>query len=372
MTSFCDSVAGDWELYLLGTLGPEEERSMAAHLGAGCPDCRHRYAEAQMLTSSLGNLAPTRVPSQAVEARLRMRLGPVTPMHVAPAQAEIRRASGSWGSWGARAVPWAIAAGLLIAFLTVRQERKQADERLAHVSRTQPANVPVPQAAKEEPNAAPAEDHSLQARIADLNRRVAELKADKDAAILQSQQATAQLAGVNARISAMQAELEQAKRSESEARVEASVQSTKVESLTAELAAQRSAPPLPEHADSQNQQLASFFSSKSLHEVNLRGIDPGAGSATARAFYAPGVGLVLFADSLPALPSAKCYQLWAIHKGSRPIESAGLLQVNSQGKGYLFARDQPALNQLTGLAITQEPNGGSVSAKGRKLLFGAL
>ena len=58
MTSFCDQVAGDWELYLLGTLGPEEERIMAAHLKDGCPDCRRRYAEAQMLTTSLGNLAP--------------------------------------------------------------------------------------------------------------------------------------------------------------------------------------------------------------------------------------------------------------------------------------------------------------------------
>ena len=220
--------------------------------------------------------------------------------------------------------------------------------------------------------APPAKDHSLQARIADLNRRVDALKADKDAAVLKTQQTTAQLAGVNARISAMQSELEQARRSVSEARVEASAQSAKVDSLTAELAAQRNAPPLPQNVDSQNQQLASFFSSKSLHEVNLRVIDPGAGGATARAFYAPGVGLVLFANSLPALPSAKCYQLWAIHKGSRPIESAGLLQVDSQGKGYLFARDQPALTQLTGLAITQEPSGGSVSAKGRKLLFGAL
>ena len=68
----------------------------------------------------------------------------------------------------------------------------------------------------------------------------------------------------------------------------------------------------------------------------------------------------------------KCYQLWSIHKSGPAILSAGLLKTDASGTGFLYAPPSQGLGQLTALAITDEPKGGSVSAKGRKLLYGAL
>jgi anti-sigma-K factor RskA len=100
-------------------------------------------------------------------------------------------------------------------------------------------------------------------------------------------------------------------------------------------------------------------------------VDPGAGQGYARAIYSSKGGLLLVANLLPQLPDRKCYQLWILRKGNPAILSAGLVQLQSAGKGLLYAPPSESLNQLTALAITDEPEGGSVSARGHKLLFGA-
>jgi anti-sigma-K factor RskA len=49
-----------------------------------------------------------------------------------------------------------------------------------------------------------------------------------------------------------------------------------------------------------------------------------------------------------------------------------LITLQQDGKGVLFAPPSGDLAEVTALAITDEPAGGSVAARGRKLLFGAL
>jgi anti-sigma-K factor RskA len=106
--------------------------------------------------------------------------------------------------------------------------------------------------------------------------------------------------------------------------------------------------------------------------VDLRPVDPGAGKATAVAFYAPDRGLLILARALPHLEGEKCYQLWSIHKAGMAIRSVGLMKTDASGGGFLYAPPEQDLRQLTALAITDEPKGGSVSARGHKLLFGAF
>ncbi len=386
MTAFCDLVAEDWELYLLGTLAPEDELRMDAHLQEGCAECSHRYDQAQVLVAGLGTTAPQVRPSPMVESRLRMRLTVAPPAGVSmAAQPVVVARRVRWARVGSYAVPWAIAASLLLAAIPWWQQRNEANDQKLALS-AQVAGLRARLAAADHPSVptvqsaatavapvTPVDNHASEARIAELNQRIHALMAEKDAATAAEQQTLAQLSVLNARIGSVEGELQQAHQAATEARNASGAEAARVEALTAELAAERSAPRAAQAVDSRNQQLASFFSAKSLHEVNLRAIDPDAKGATARAFYAPGVGLVVFADALPALPSSQCYQLWAIRNGAtRPIESAGLLQVDAQGKGYLFTRNHTTLSELTGLAITQEPSGGSVNARGRKLLFGAL
>lgn len=386
MTAFCDLVSEDWELYLLGTLAPEELLRMDAHLQEGCAECSDRRDMAQVLVTGLGTAAPAERPSPAVAARLRMRLTVGSPVATSVIAQPVGAASRvRWVRVTSYLVPWAIAACLLFAVLLLSQQRNEANMEKqalsaaiaglhAQLAAASPARAQVVESGAADAAPTPQVDnHALEARIAELNQRVDALKAEKDAATAAEQQTRAQLASLNAHIGTVESELQKAQQSAVEARNTSGAAAAQVEALTAELAAERNAPRTAQPVDNRNQQLASFFSAKSLQEVNLRAVDPDAKGATARAFYAPGVGLVVFADALPAIPSSQCYQLWAIRNGAmRPIESAGLLQVDAQGKGYLFMRNHATLSDLTGLAITQEPSGGSVNARGRKLLFGAL
>jgi anti-sigma-K factor RskA len=76
------------------------------------------------------------------------------------------------------------------------------------------------------------------------------------------------------------------------------------------------------------------------------------------------------ARNFPALPGGKCYQLWVVRKTIPAILSAGIVNLDREGHGLLFAPPGDDLEQVTGFAITDEPEGGSVVARGRKLLAG--
>jgi anti-sigma-K factor RskA len=119
-------------------------------------------------------------------------------------------------------------------------------------------------------------------------------------------------------------------------------------------------------------EILAFLRGGPTRQIDLRRIDVAAGEAAAVAYIASGRGLLLVAHGLPQLPAGKCYQLWATHKSGTAVESVGLLKTDGAGTGYLYARASTDLEHVTGLAITDEPSGGSVSARGRKLLFGVL
>jgi hypothetical protein len=111
------------------------------------------------------------------------------------------------------------------------------------------------------------------------------------------------------------------------------------------------------------------MASDDLLFVSLAGVPPAA-AAQARAFVSPSQNAIIFsARNLPALPSARVYQLWAI-AGGQPI-SAGTFVPNSQGRFELVA-DVPALvERPAALAVTVEPEGGVPSPTGPKYLLGA-
>ncbi len=106
--------------------------------------------------------------------------------------------------------------------------------------------------------------------------------------------------------------------------------------------------------------------------VTLRAIDPAAGRATANATVTPDGRVLLVARGLPALPPDKCYQLWVIRRDNPTILSAGVVTVSAQGQAIHSARVGGAGGPITGFALTDEPLGGSVESRGRKLLFGSV
>jgi hypothetical protein len=114
-----------------------------------------------------------------------------------------------------------------------------------------------------------------------------------------------------------------------------------------------------------------LMETRQTQTVALAGLDP-APDAAAKVFWnaEENTGLLVAFD-LPALPTGKVYQLWAIQNAA-PID-AGIFSLDQQGKGALKVKSLPDPQQpVTLFAITVEPAGGSPQPTGDLYLKGAV
>ncbi len=79
---------------------------------------------------------------------------------------------------------------------------------------------------------------------------------------------------------------------------------------------------------------------------------------------------MLSVENLPLLPPGRSYQLWLLVDGGR--DSGGLFEVDESGRGYLVIRAPRPLSQYDQVGITEEPEGGSLTPSGERLLGGSL
>jgi hypothetical protein len=365
----------DWNLFAMGALDETTQRAMQEHLRTQCRACNRSYREAVLVMDALAGTVPQEYPSPQVADALLSRIGQPTQALVSIGASRKRR-------WPA--LPWVAAAAcaLLALWLGVRLERVSSQLRQQRAS-LQPASVRQPlgtapsasqvrEPATRASAASPVDTASLrtertQARA--LSGQLADLQTQKDAALAQLGQMKNDLAHSIDERDRLQNQLASTQEQiragahAGEAQVALLAQQLEVANRTiAELKAGKA----------WNTQVVAFLQGGPFRQVELRGVDPGAGKATAVAFYAPDRGLMVLARSLPQLDQEKCYQLWSIHKAGPAILSVGLLKTDASGSGFLYAPPSQELRQLTGLAITDEPKGGSLSARGHKLLFGAL
>lgn len=104
-----------------------------------------------------------------------------------------------------------------------------------------------------------------------------------------------------------------------------------------------------------------------LTQVNLQA-QPVAPRASGRAFLSRGQGLMFTASNLPPLRAGRAYQLWIVTP--QATLSAGLLQVDDNGR-VAQTFDAPAdLPPSVIIAVTEEPAGGVPSPTGDKYLVG--
>jgi len=378
MNLTCHRMQEDWELYALGCLDEEQQQAMTAHLVSGCHECGQRYGEAQAAVSAMASLAPQVKPSARVEGKLRERLR----MDLAPVREPGRR------FW--TLAPWALAAACLLAVIWMGMQWKLAEQR-AELARAaiqrlneqaaSPSTAATP--AQVEHSSTPAQpeqafalklkelaDESerrqkeLAARVDDLMRQVQDAQSAKAQTEHELADLHTQLAAARQSSDALEKQLREAKA------LDAGRDSQQVLILKAELAKSQAEARSLSAAAASGERLRQLLQAGNLQQVDLRAVDPGAGKAMARAIYSPQGGLLLVANSLPDLPSRKCYQLWIVRQGDPAILSAGLVQLENDGRGFLYAPPSAELRQLTALAITDEPAGGSISAHGHKLLFG--
>jgi hypothetical protein len=109
------------------------------------------------------------------------------------------------------------------------------------------------------------------------------------------------------------------------------------------------------------------ITSQDLLQVSLQGVTP-ADRAQGKAFISRSLNAVIFsARDLPALPTGRVYQLWAI-AGGQPI-SAGVFEPDPQGRGQIVSELSLA-EPPAAIAVTLEPQGGVPSPTGPKILLG--
>ena len=104
-----------------------------------------------------------------------------------------------------------------------------------------------------------------------------------------------------------------------------------------------------------------------VRQIDLAG-QPVAPRAAARAFWSRSRGLVLTASNLPAPPPGRTYQLWFV-TAQAPV-SAGLLKPDASGRVTTLLNTPADLPAPAALAVTLEPEGGSVAPTGEKYLIG--
>jgi hypothetical protein len=115
-------------------------------------------------------------------------------------------------------------------------------------------------------------------------------------------------------------------------------------------------------------QLASVLSSPSLRVVKLQPTEKS--SAAVGYAFVEGPRVIFYASRLPDLPAGRVYQLWLIRGRAPAIVSGGLFPGGAQQRIVEF-RDAQLAADITALAVTDEPAGGSALPTGHKFLIGS-
>ncbi len=355
----CNHQDSDWDSLALGALTPVEAAPLLAHLQSGCRICQALYRESENSLSAIPATLADAEPSQAVEARLA---GYVREKHRKAKVIEFPLKL---------YLPWAVAAASVVLTMWVASQRPEP-VRLVEVRTEERLVDPNPELLKriaqleQQSKVAPpvqVVEREREKVVTVADPRVAQLEAEI-ARLRQAEPVIQKIPDLGAleQVKALQAKV------------------TELESKLAQQARQNELLLARHERESRELQAALVdyrnafrtIESTGMRQVELARVDAQAGKSGARALYSREGGLLVLAHGLPQLPERKCYQLWILRKGNPSIVSGGLMKLDDQGRGYLQSPPTAALRDATGFAITDEPEGGSVVARGRKLLFGAL
>jgi len=379
----------EYDQWALGLLDDPKSDQIAAHLHSGCPDCTRALRSSASLLAAVAYTQAVQNPA-APPRNLRDRI-------LAEAAPPERRSTWSWDlipRWVSPALAAALV--LVVAFVALRpgprdeiaRLRTEAQQwrQLAETAAKQPVSpaptpgTPPAPLAKEPPTVIKMYENPADP---ELRREIAEVR----------QQATATndaLAAERTRAAQLQKDLDSARalasttavqRDEIERKLNASANDPRladrdrqlasltlqVRQLEQENARYRESILRLQRQATRDTQLVALLNSPSAQLVKLQPSEAG-GKATGRALVAEGNKLVFYASNMPQLPAGRTYQLWLM-RGRRPaIASGGIFDQN----GSVEVTDPTLLSDLRGLAVTEEPAGGSPGPTGHKILVGTL
>ena len=367
----CDGLANDiYSDYVLGTLAGPDLSELASHLDRDCTRCKSELSLTRKVWMGVAMAAPGVEPRRALRARVIASIQD-------PGWSEFRLV---W--WhaiaGLAALAVAVFAGSQFGFKTPQPvvQSVPAGQPLSalvaenQVLRNQLANAKNPAITTAPVVIAPGHGNATilaqAAQLDDAKRQVA--KAEQDLAQQKEMLAAAQHErdDLNHKY---QAVLSQPRPDDSAVQRQLAAAQVRTQQLEhdvteykALLVKARERLSLP--------QTASILADPNLRLVRLRGT-PRDSAIEGHALVASGSEVVFYGSQLPALPAGRAYQLWLIRGSAPAIVSAGVFQPDANRKAVVKFDSAGFTSGITTIAVTDEPETGSITPTGHKLLVGS-
>ncbi|HEY3197606.1 MAG TPA: anti-sigma factor [Nitrospirales bacterium] len=317
-------------LYAVDALEPHEREALEAHVRAGCEECRAALTEYQ----SAAGLLPYALPPEPVPFDLQTHLmrtfqldfakqGEPVPLSKVPLR---DRFLNWWGPFGRPA--FAVASVLLILGIGT----------YAVTLRSQLQNEA-------------AQRRQIETAMQNESARLAALQvqaADQEQQLIRIRTQLADTLGTTRdTLAAREAELDE---------------------LRARVAQQKEPGALGKTVRTDDE-MAALLRGPNTRVVSLSGSDEAKSAGGLLLFDPSTKRAFLYAFNMPALPSGKIYQLWAIV--DKPI-SAGTFGTEAGNKSRVFIQRMPDLTHTKKFAVTMEPEGGRSQPTGPILLSGPV
>ncbi len=327
-------------LYAIGALERSERQAIEAHLLSGCAACHAALKDYQTVASLLPFGLTPATPPNTLKAKIMMAPPPI-PGATEPEQAA-SKSSLEPGEWmnhlfppiaPARSLPLRLAMGFAAVLIIA------GGGYLAWLSYTQTTERS-------------GEIQQLHAAVQQETARVAALQSE-----LQQKDQT---------IGTLKSEMDQRVTEVTELRDQLLQREAELDDAHT-LLTQRDTS--QQRLARQNEEFAGLFKNPSSKVVSLAGSDM-AKSAGAFILYDPATKKAwLYAYNLPALPSGKVYQLWAID--DKPM-SAGIFGLDTGQKARMLIKNLAEFSRMKKFAVTVEPDGGRPEPTGAIYLIGQI
>ena len=389
--------AEDYGMFTLSLLEEPIAAEIRNHLANRCETCTSevRTNSAIWYLYGLANVADDGVmPSRALRRRIleiprggsnvvTLRPKPFSWSWAPPLAAGVLIGAVSWYGWEAGhrrpltplQVPLTALAPNLQELAQLRQRAEQAEQQLQALRSAPPAVAPAPAVSSAPAPAAPppeslqalatarAENQTLATTLAQERARATALENDlttqRQLLAAEQQKQAAASTDTSTRLQA------------SENRV--ATLTARVQQLERENTGYREVVDRLERQYDRSTRLVAFLASPSLKLVQLQPTEA-ARRAVGHAFVVEGQKVLFYADNLPQLPAGRTYQLWILSsKGPGPgIISGGIGRPDASQRLMIEFENGTQVSQIRGLAITEEPGGGSPGPTGHKILVGTV
>lgn len=325
-------------LYAIGALERPERQALEAHLLSGCTACHASLKEYQTVASLLPfGLTPVAPPENLKAKILHAPSSIPGVVEAEPAPARSSLEPGEWMNHlfppiaPAHSWPFRVAMGFATVLLLAGSSYLGW---LYYTQTTQRSG----------------ELQQLQASVQQEASRVASLQSD-----LQRREHT---------VAALKSELDQRAGEVAELRDQLIRREAELDDMRSQLAQRDSS---MARLARQNEEFAGMIKNPSSRVVSLTGSEAAKSAGALLLFDPASKKAWLYAFNLPALPSGKVYQLWAID--DKPV-SAGVFGLDAGQKGRMLIKQLPDFARMKKFAVTVEPDGGLPQPTGAIYLVG--